>query len=438
MTWPRFQFTTGPSDDAAVRLDLNAEGIQMADSRVLVDGFGLGMPELDGEPGARGRAWGPRTAALPWKVTGSKQAAIAVLGLLARELAREENWLRTQLSPQSAPRWLRTYAASAEQVSLDQVYWDAESDTWRTTLSVPADPFALGPRVDLDPVTITNSPLTGAHPMQLELPPVLGEVPAPALVVLEKTAAGGMLGPLVAVTDQATTVHAASSWGPAVGAAVTAAGYLAGSYRPTTGDLAEWTVVGTWEPGVLPQGRRRVLVRVGATAGAGAVLLRAVVGGLVIPPVLVQCTDQVRWVDLGSLPYPMPDDDGLGAAPAVPVVIAARRARPGGELRLDNRLMLIDGAWDADLLKLTARDGGTGPVRVAVNADARRARAVIADAAVPPPAAAGGWPHLHPGRANHLLVAQNVDPLPLAGRHDDAASTTTVRVSYQPRYLWGV
>ncbi|MDP9820378.1 hypothetical protein [Nocardioides massiliensis] len=438
MTWPRFQFTAGPSADAEVRLDLNAEGIELADSRVLVDGFGFGMPELDGEPGARGRAWGVRTQSLPWKVTGSKAAALALLGLLARELTRQENWLRVQLSPSTEPRWLHTYAASADQVSLNQVYWDAESDTWRTTLSVPADPFALGPRVDMDPVTVTNSPIAGTHPMQVKLPPVLGEVPAPALVVVEKAAAGGMLGPLVAVTNEAATVHAAGSWGPAVGSAVTAAGYLAGSYRPTSGGLADWAVVGTWEPGVLPQGRRRALLRVGATPGAGAVLLRAVVGGLAMPPVLVQCTDQVRWVDLGSLPYPMPDDDGLGAAPAVPVVIAARRARPGGELRLDDRLLLVDGAWDADLLKLTARDGGTGPTRLAVNADARRARAVIADAAVPPPAASGGWPHLHPGRDNHLLVAQNVDPLGLAGRNDDAASTTTVRVSYQPRYLWGV
>jgi hypothetical protein len=443
-TWPLVQFVSAPADDAEVRLDLNAIGAQLASTRVHADGFSLGSPSLDGEPGNRGRVWGGRQLSLPLDVGGSRSAALGLLRRVGREVAREENWLRFQLGPNTDPVWHHTYASRPEPVSLDRVYNDeTRDDTWVATLAIDADPFGVGRERTLGPFTTTNHPASGTNPMRVALPPVEGEVPAPAAVRVVKAAAGGMLGPAVAVGGTAPGVVSAPTWGAGVGAAVTAAGWLAGSYRPT-GTLADWTTLATWTPAGLPPRRWRTLLRASGSSDVGSLQLRWVVASpgvssqVVSDPVTVPVVGQLRWVDLGAVPWPLVDGAALGVSAGTTLTLQARRLVPGGDLRLDGTLLMVPAAPGDDLLLMPADNVGTAAVSLLADADARRALMAVGGAPMRPPGVLGGWPYLHPDRTNVLLVGQNVTPTRVPGRNDDPASTTAVTVTYRPRHLWGL
>lgn len=437
MGWPRVQFVSAPDDSAAVRLDLNAAGIDWADIEALHDGWSFGAPSLSGEPGTRGRTWGTRTTSLPLQVQGSKSAALAALSNVAREIARAENWLRFQLSPDVRPVWLRTYATAPGPLDPVAVYNDRTSDLWRVDLPVAADPFAVGEEVTLPALSITNTPAG----MTAELPPISGDVPAPARVRVDK-GAGGMLGPAVAVAHTVPGVVASPSWGAGVGSAVTNAGYIAGSYR-ATGALSDWATLATWSPGALPAGRRRLLVRLGGSSGVGSVQLRWVVAAAGVSSrvtsraVTVPVFDQVRWVDVGEVPYPLVDDLGLGALAETTLRLEGKRLVPGGDLRLDAPLLMLSDASEDDLLMLSPDDVGLGAVSLLVDASVRRAAMAVGGAPMRAPGAVGGWPFVHPGRDNHLTVLQNLDPTRVDSRHDSAVSSVSVSVSYRPQYMWG-
>lgn len=443
--WPRVRFCDGPSRDAVTRLDLNERGLSYEPSRVRADGFSLGMAELSGEPGGRGRVWTERTLPLPLLVRGARPQALARLEAVARELTRSENWLEWQLSAESAPRWFHTYAAAPSPLSLDRVYVDGTrvGDTWTATLSAPADPFAVGEPIVLGPYAVTNHPASGALPMWLDLPAVEGEAAAPLEVVLEKTAAGGMLGPAVAVTEHAPGVVTAASWGAAVASAVTDGGYLAGAYRSTAGALTDWTTVGTFQPAGLARGRWRTLLRAGGASANGSLLLRwrvaaaGVSSRVYSTPRLVTVGQQIRWIDAGEVPWPL-TSGRLPVTGTTVLTLEAKRVVPGGEIRFDDRLLMLSGEPDTTLLRLSPDYVGTGAVSAVIDAEDRVAEMAVAGAPMRSPAAAGGWPYLSPHRPNRLWVAQSLEPTAMAGVHDNAASTVTVTATYRPRYLWGV
>lgn len=59
MSYPSVQFVASPDAGAVVRLDINEVGASVQ-TRAQHNGFSLGMAELVGEPGSRGRSWGLR------------------------------------------------------------------------------------------------------------------------------------------------------------------------------------------------------------------------------------------------------------------------------------------------------------------------------------------------------------------------------------------
>ena len=441
--WPSMRFCEGPSVDSATRYDLNANGIGY-DSRLIKAGFLLGMPTLSGEPGGRGRVWSDRVLDLPLEIVGIKGHALPRLERVARELMRPENWLEWQLSQDAAPRWFRTYSAPPSALSLDQVHRDPyRRDVWTTTLSAPADPFAVGEPVELGPFTVTNHPTSGT-PMRLVLPAAEGETHAPATVRVAKATSGPMLGPAAAVAPTEPATLIASSWGAGAGGQVSDSGYVAGAYRPTTGTLDDWTTVATFAPAGLPYGRWRNLLRLAGSSDTGSVMLRWRVSATGVSsrvhstPVVVPVRQQQRWVDTGEVPWPLVDGTALGVTSATVLTLEAKRVQTGGELRLDDALTMLPAGPDTTLLRVSP-DAVTGASSlVLIDGAARQVAMAAAGAPIRTPGTAGGWPYLSPHDENHLWVAQNLDPTTLSGTHDQIGSTTEVTVTYRPRYLWGV
>lgn len=441
--WPSMRFCDGPSMGAATRYDLNANGIGYS-GRLLKDGFALGMPTLSGEAGGRGRVWSDRVLSLPLEVEGSKAQVRTRLERVARELMREDNWLEWQLDADSDPRWFHTYATAPAPLALTLVTNQRANSVWGSTLSAAADPFAVGAEVTLGPYTVTNSPISGTYAMSVPLETAEGEAPAPLTVLISKAAAGPMLGAAVAVTPDPATVFAAGSWGGAVGAAVTDANYLAGSYRPTTGALSGWTTVATFTPADIAFGRYRTLLRLSGSSDAGSISLRwkvsasGVASQVYSTPVVVPVHLQRRWVSAGEVPFPLIDGSALGVTGGTVLTLEAKRIQAGGELWLDNRLIMLPADPGSTLLR-TEPDAVSGASSaLLIDAEARKAAASVAGSPVRAPGVAGGWPYLSPREENYLWVAQTLDPTFSTGVHDSPSSTTSVTVTYRPRYLWGV
>lgn len=447
--WPRLRFCESPDLASATRLDLHNAGVHYnGDVVTLADGFSLGVPAVSSPPGARVQVLTDRTTTrLPLLVVGTKRVATRSLNLVMRELLRPTNWLEVQIAPELEPRWLRTMATVPEPLSLEHVYSRPDrEDRWTTSVSLAAGPLALGPEELLGEWTVTNHPSSGVHPMRVELPEVEGEAPAPIELTIAKAAAGGMFGPAVGCARVPAVVSSApGSWGAAVGSAVTDASMVAGTYRQTTGALASWTTVATWTPTGVPADYRRwlAMLRVDGSADAGALRLRwkvqaaGVASAVYSAPVTVRPSTQARWVRTGEVPVPMLDLSGLSIDAATTLTLEVQRITAGGELRFDAPLLLVPAGPDADLLALSP-DAITSAVTVRIDGTDRRVGMAAGTAPTRTPGVAGGWPHVTPGQDNHLLILQSLDPAAGSGAGDSIASTTTVRATYRPRYVWGV
>ena len=435
--YPRIQFVDAPNVGATVIADLNE--VATVDVEALHEGFTLGVPDLRGEAGRRGRSWGKRRLQVPLHVTGPRDAALAAHRRLAR-VATRDGWLLYQLDAVTPPVWFRTYATQPTPVEFEEVYVGRRTkDVWAFTLPLDADPFGVGAEVTLGPYTVQNTPTSGG--MKVTIPAIGGDLPAPARVEINRT--GGLIhGPAVGVAPVAPGVFTATSWDAAVGAAVSNTGFIAGSYRQTTGTLTGgWSPVAVFNPTGLRAGRWRTLLRVSGSATPGAFALRwGILGasGALSDPAVVDVTTQTRWVDLGTIPWPIVDASDLGVAHQSELWLLAQRMEAGGELRFDNQLLMLPVGDDSTLLAAAVSDVNTANTRVLVDATDRQALAVTSAGALPAPRARGGWPLLHPSRDNVMTIFQNLDPTPTPPRDDAHTASASVTVKYRPQYLWGV
>ncbi|WP_232676669.1 hypothetical protein [Nocardioides sp. R-C-SC26] len=451
--FPQIRFCEAPERGAATRLNLGRAGISWNGGTKVLRGARLGMPSLSGEAGSRSRYWTERTLELPLRVLGSKADAINALGLVARELVRESNWLEVWLDEQTGPRWFRTYAAAPEQLDLTHVVRDPDyDDIWTTTLRCPADPFALGEEQPLGSWTVTNHPSAGANPLRVTLPNVLGEVPASVRVKVAKSGsgsgAGGMLGPAVISSRVAPVVVGSPSWGGAVGGTTSDASMVAGSRRTTSGALAAWTAAASWTPPSLAAdvARWTPLIRIAGSADGGAFWARWRIqsgagSARYTEGKVVHVRSQARWLHLGDVSRPgmdVEDAADLGASGATTVTLEVRRATSGGELWLDGVMVLAPAGTDGDLLSLSPDAVGTGAVAVVVDGRHRRAALAAGTSPARSPGVSGRWPMVHPGEDNVLTVLQNLNPTLTPGYTDSITSTATVTATTRGLYLWGV
>lgn len=474
--YPRAQFVSGPSPDATVLYDFNDDttytGVR---TWVLEDGWSIGVPSLEGFLDGVGAEYGPRTLTFTQAVDGSKAHALAKHSALARQILRDGNWLLFQLSAATNPVWFHTYRTQPGELSFGQVASGAGKDRWRIAVQLTAEPFALGARVILPSVEVTNDPAASTNPMGFLLPAIVGDAPAPLRISAAFSAA-------MDVHDIAWTVvpvpadYAPIVWpigtgdsftaGTDTGAGVADAAFSGGSYRAVTfatdGDLA--TRLSGPVAGPVPPGRYRVYARVARTNLDSTYTLRlgthdAVFGDSVDGAETVTVSPSsdgvtgpthATYVDLGVRSYPSHltelDVTGLNYTPQIALQVA--RTAGTGNLNLDCLILVpvtlkgIEGAastltsefpvfgprsddeyamWDGDL-EAFVRKNGVGAVDSSVQ-----------------PINRGGFPVAVPGATNALhLITQTRTREGFFGATapDTIASTTDVAISYHPRFLW--
>ncbi|MCP2339158.1 hypothetical protein [Actinomadura rupiterrae] len=103
-----------------------------------------------------------------------------------REVAKPSNLLMYKPDLGSNPVFFRTLRS--DTFTLDNQFIPGQA--WRINASVLAEPFAIGTRVDLAAVTVTNDPAAGSNPSRIDMTGILGDAPSPAFVRLGSLAAG--------------------------------------------------------------------------------------------------------------------------------------------------------------------------------------------------------------------------------------------------------
>src|SRR5690349_258414 len=100
MNYPSIQFVDGPSATATLRYDFHQSTASLRTLPLGGGGLDLGAPSYSGEPGGVGSVYGYRSLRLTQRIIGSKAQALARMSALAKELLRDENWLRVQTDAQ--------------------------------------------------------------------------------------------------------------------------------------------------------------------------------------------------------------------------------------------------------------------------------------------------------------------------------------------------
>lgn len=463
--WPAVKFVDAPATTANVRLDLSTSSVYVSP-----EGFSLGVPSFEGDPGSVGVEYGYRELSLVVRVTGSKTAALAVLQTLARELLRTEgNWLLFQLQPTSAPVWFKTYRGQPGDLSLEAVYdqstgqnlpdrWDIPGDVsyddvygqstgqtipdlWEITVPLSADGFAWGARVTHAVATVSNNPAAATNPCFLTMPAIKGDAPAPARIAASVSATLDQSDIMWSIAPVPATYTAPIVWpigtgdgataGTDTGAAVSNSAYSGGSYRPITfaTNASMVTRLTGSAPAAVPVGRYLVMMRVARSDTASTFAMRfgyTGLGGADIAGSKTVTLDRgtsttagyATWANMGVFSFPkfLTDLDVPGFNFAPGYVIQAQRLSGGGQLHLD-AIMLVpvelkdaEGAGRTLFSRFHAFGLQSGDQVAYWDGDTEAFTRVngfgVVDSGVQPSALDGEFPMVHPGQTNVLHVLQ--------------------------------
>ncbi len=402
-------------------------------------------------------AYDNRIIRLPLRVTACDEEEMAeILETLHRELDRGQNILKWHPTYNSKPVYFRTFRSP--DYRLDQTV-EGRGEL-RATLTILAEPFAYGDRVDGATITINNDPAHAVNPMRYDVTGVMGDVPTPAYLEGGQVAVGLTgLQCLIAVRRHGTPggfyVFQAEDAG-ALGADTTVQANSplmsgAGNNWCRTTFATDITLVTRLDapncPGGIAssleyRGTYRVFARVQKTVAGDDI---AVQMGYIVTP--VQIVNNIvtlpniatpQLVDLGLLPVPGgagPENIGYSGIAAVPqsvrCLFRASRAAGTGNLDwdyvlfvpADEELCIVD--WPAGI----GADAGymwDGPndevfKRSGLNATIQSVGGI---------ARVGTIPLFTPDQTNRLAFIRQI------GTADAIADTTDFIVSYWPRYLY--
>lgn len=486
-SYPRVVLVDAPTFSANVRFDLNSvfgSAICLTNS----DGFSLGAPTLDVEPGAVGGTYGYRSITLTPRIEGPKAPALSLLAALNRELLRWENWLLVQLDELTEPVWFHIYQSPPSALSLDEVYVDdfrRQDDAWQTTLNLTADAFALGERITFDPIAVTQSS-DGSHPLACVLPAIKGDASTPLRVRVETANSQPDLITWLLSSVSVTDVVADPILNIGFGDGLTnhvgthtpdsSSAYYGGSYRqvdvsaidaPNSPRSFAERLTGPFP--TVPEGKYKVMLRYEADATPGQPPITYTLqlqitdaSGNIAGPVQTQIiypnggvttggTFQ-GWADLGNftLPsgYPTPSDITAPLAPSQFSLRIGTQGNVPGTLRLDAlKLIPVDGRNVVEASSLFATLIGrtlSGDMAGTWDGETEsfwlqhRSSQVVYPSL---PSMRGGFPTANPAAASNVLEVIAVSGPPtgvLPGELDKPTSTgavASVTVSYQPRYL---
>lgn len=374
---------------------------------------------------------------------------------LGRELAKPSNLLMYQSQHASTPVFFRTLRS--DNWELDNQF--IPNVAWRAKVSVLAEPFAIGVRVDLPQVTVTNDPASGTNPTRWDMTGIVGDAPSPAFVRIQSLGGGSpslILAQRTINNPADVTVFAQAELGTLSTDTTT---WAAGTTYSGTGNRATQTTFATSSltlrltvtcptssSASAIQGSYRVLVRGTSSTGANlSVLLQAAQGtggsSLVKGPKLTFdiIAGTFQYFDLGKIQIPavtprLTQIGYSGLAPqfplSEPIQILASRLSGTTNLLLDyvyllpcdERLcmvkqqtglagyLVLDGPNDAVYMM----EAGTSPFGAT--------RTVDQHYLLTP--RIGGLPELVPGVTNRWYMLTDLA----------VTDTKTVDVSYWPRW----
>lgn len=389
--------------------------------------------------------------------------AATLLQPLMRELDRPTNLLKLQAGT-TAPVFFRTYRSGPDAIDFNPLSREA-------TMSILAEPFALGLEETLSGVVVTNDPAAGANGLFLDITSPKGDVETPLFLTVSNGVVGtGRRRSAIAVrrrgTPSATPLFlqaesmtlAANVTLPGADATMSGSGsnYARISYTGTTA-LTQRLSTATRFPSTAStdaRGTYRAFARVRQNTGADVHTMRLRWGGADVQITNATVTLPVdtgpsaptrKLIDLGLIQIPAgfdPVERGMSgvelATEGVFLAIDAGRTSGSGTLDVDylmllpvdDRAMFVDWPASATVTDFVV-EGGPSPSVYARNASAQVTSTQASEVA-------GTGLYLTPGITNRVFFHRDVGTgTSVAGAGDSVTATTTLTPSYYPRYIGG-
>jgi hypothetical protein len=390
-------------------------------------------------------------------VAASNDAMAAQHQLLARELDREHNVLRWWPDGATSPVFFKTFRADGGGVEAVRLGLD------RIELEIEAEPYALGALQTLSAATVNNNPAAGSNGMYCDITGVIGDVDTPIIVSIPSTdvVASGRRQSLFAVRQGGTPSNAPL--------AIQAESMTLAANTATQSNSSAWSGSGSnsvrassltstlttrltssvypSSPAVDVRGTYRVFLRCAQTSGSDTMRARLDVSAdgtnwLVGDPVTLPGGTAKRLVDLGLVQLPLghtrrygPDGAALSVGGAQ-FRIALARTSGSGSLDLDYLLfapaddalgtVLWPGTSPTGLTTMRLDTTGPDPVVEGLSSGGAVLSTELVECDCGPI-------HISPGVTNRLVFALDVGSTSTAG--DDVTETSSLTVSYYPRYL---
>lgn len=316
---------------------------------------------------------------------GTKAQKTATLNNLQAELYKPRNLIMYQPDSTRPPVFFRTYRSDDIKVKnrgsgIDEI--------WKVDCVVEAEPFAIGIRIDLSQVSVSNDPAAASGNKTFwDITGIVGDVPTPAFVRISDLGAHGTAWLATRAFNNPTTLtHFVQAEAATLGTDTTAAAdAAASSVVPGTGNARTSTTFATNAGMVtrltmtLPnasnaaalRGRYRVIARVAGITAASNVSLRwrqSNAGDFVPGPIVTVDLTPPNWrfLDLGILEFPAPQMSpeyvgwsGLQTQHATsPLGIEAQRNSGTGGLLFDWVMILPATERMCSLWQTTANAGG--------------------------------------------------------------------------------
>ena len=470
MNYPIVQLVSVPESGATVRFDFNNAGA-WSDTQTwpLHDGFTIGPPQLQGDPGNYGNQYGPRSLEFNLIVSGTFADAARISSRLALELGWRRNWLLFQLSPFSTPVWFHTYRTTPGALDFSRLLGtsDAQEACFGIGVSMAADPFACGERIVLDTYTIKNDMrASSGNALSVVLPEILGDAPAPLRLEMTAEETHDIPSPMISVTPVPD-------------------GFILPILPCGTGDVV--TAIGDTEDppssisrsipfgvtenlasrayfaldGFRP-GRYQAFLRVGRGVGSSAsytfqarVASRSANPLQTLERVNVDGPAYKQYVDLGtiSLPTGLQDWDAAALGHTFLNLFVGRTSGSSALTVFGLVLVPVELFEDEPGLRLTVfpDELPASPSVLRVDGDGGYVQAYLGSGAltaiVNPAWMTGQFPQVVPGRANLLTLLRQTstdarpdgllgDQRDTLNNADSTSMQTTLTVSYQPRFLY--
>jgi hypothetical protein len=389
--------------------------------------------------------------------------AAVQIQLLMRELDRPTNILRLQAGT-SAPVFFRTYRAGPDGMEFDP-------GSREVTVSLLAEPFALGLEEVLSGVSVTNNPAAGSNGLFLDVTAPKGDVETPLFLTVSSGVVGtGRRRSAIAIrrrgTPSATPLFlqaesmtlASNVTTPGADAAMSGSGsnYARISYSGSTALIQRLSTATRFPstPSVDARGQYRAFARIRRNTSTDVHTMRLRWGGadvqitngtVILPQDSGPSAPTITLVDLGVVQIPAghdPVERGLSGVELVTegVFLALDTSRTSGSgtldvdylmlLPVDDRAMFVDWPANASVTDFVV-EGGPSPSIYARNASGQ----VTSTQA---PEIAGVGLMISPGVTNRIFFHRDVGmSSALTGTGDSVTATTTLTPSYYPRYLGG-